>query len=40
MFAFMNDHATLVSAGGNAGSLLLGQHPFNPSLSATVFHLL
>jgi hypothetical protein len=40
MFAFMSDHATLVSAGGNGGSLLLGRHPFNPSLPAIVFHLL
>jgi hypothetical protein len=37
---FMNDHATLVSAGGKAGSLWLGGHPFNPSLPATAFHLL
>jgi hypothetical protein len=40
MFAFMNDYAALVSAGGNAGSLWLGRHPFNPSLRGTFFHLL
>jgi hypothetical protein len=40
IFAFMSDHATLVSAGGKAGSLWLGGHPFNPSLRATFFHLL